>query len=400
MHGKKQLLSFLIVCLLLSHQAAMACPFCSAIDNTISEDLSKSDVTVVAEWMDTPHNRAALARGVPAGRRDEEDPLSLRDFQVIRIYKGESRLGGETKRVRATFRGRPEPNRVYLLFGFVDQSLGWAAALPLHRESLTYLDALPSLPKPGPERLTHFLQYLNHAESALADDAYNEFARAPYSDVKGMRSSLDRVWLLQRITDARTDARRRRLYLTLLGICGEPSDAPAVWQVMETLEDPKQLGLDAAIACYLSLTKTDGVAPIEERYFLRPKVEFKNVHSAIMALRFHGEEEHLIPRDRLCAALRRVLAIPQLADQVMADLARWQDWSAATQVAELFRTSTDANQFVRVPAARYLMLCPDPRAKQLLAELTKLDPDAVRRAKTFMPVPPPDARDSGTTDPD
>lgn len=362
--------------------SATACPFCSAIDNTISEDLRKSDATVVARWVDSPFNRAALARPVPKTGRDWEDPLALREFEIFRVYKGQDKLAGVTK-IKATFRGRPEPNRVYLIFGFMDQTLGWAAALPMREDAVTYLDALPKLPPPGPERLKFFLAYLDHPEKALADDSYNEFARAPYTQVKQTKPYLDRVKLLAAIESPQTDDRRKRLYFLLLGICGEPTDAPRIWQVMESWTDPKRNGLDAAVACYLTLTGGAGLDRVADKYFRATGVEFRFVYSAIMALRFHGTEEQFIPRAKLCQALHHVLKMPQLADLVIPDLARWEDWTATDEVASLFRSATGENQFVRVPAARYLIQNPTAEAKRCLAELEQVDPEAIRRARVF-----------------
>ncbi len=48
-----------------------------------------------------------------------------------------------------------------------------------------------------------------------------------------------------------------------------------------------------------------------------------------LALRVLGQETDLIPKQRLVAALRNMLDRPQLADLVIPDLARWQDWGAA-----------------------------------------------------------------------
>jgi hypothetical protein len=365
-----------------------ACPFCTAIANTISEDLSKSDVTVVANWLDTERNRAGVARSLTTAERDDSDPLALKDFEVLRVYKGGTKFKLSGKKIQATFRGQPEPNRVYLLFGFVDETINWTAALPLRAESIAYLDELAKVPPPGPERLKHFLRYLDHPEKALADDAYNEFARAPYAEVQAMRKHLERKWLLERLGDSRTDSRRRRLYLTLLGVCGEPGDAATVQKIMHQLESSEEAGLDAAIACYLTLTKAEGVPTIEQRY-LSPNAEYRQTYSAIMAIRFHGEEK-VISRDRLGAALQLVLDRPTCADLVIADLARWQIWTAAQSIAKLFRMA-EANSSARVAAAKFLSICPTAEGKQLLEELKKLDPAAVGRGRIFLPVPPPDA---------
>ena len=383
---KNRLIAFVVVASVSWNGLASACPFCSAIANTLSEDLSKSQVAVVAKWLDTERNRAGVARSLKTTERDAEDPLALKDFEITRVYKGGSKFKLNGKRIQATFRGQPEPNRIYLVFGFVDETINWTQAVPLRAESLMYLDELPKLPPPGPDRLKHFLRYLDHREKALADDAYNEFARAPYSDVQGLRASLDRNWLLERIANPSSDARRRQLYLTLLGVCGQPSDAEAVWQTIERVEASNEIGLDAAIACFLTLTKSDGLARIRDRYLARPN---ESANHAIMAIRFHGEELKAISRKELGDALMLVLDRPKLADLAIADLSRWEIWTAVKPMAKLFRMAEE-NSTTRVAAARFLMTCPTPEGKQLLAELSKFDPVSVRNARGFQPMPPPD----------
>ena len=77
---------------------------------------------------------------------------------------------------------------------------------------------------------------------------------------------------------------------------------------------------------------------------------------------------------------------PELADLVIPDLARWEDWSVMEQLVKLFKTADEKTSWVRVPVINYLRACPLPEAKQHLTSLEKIDPDAVRRASTFFPV--------------
>ena len=106
----------------------------------------------------------------------------------------------------------------------------------------------------------------------------------------------------------------------------------------------------------------------------------------VMALRFHGQEEDIIPKPRLAAALHAVLDRPAIADLVIADLARWEDWAAMDRLLELATGKDEHAQFVRVPVIRYLQVCPLPKAKEHLATLRELDPDAFRRASTLLPL--------------
>jgi hypothetical protein len=40
-----------------------------------------------------------------------------------------------------------------------------------------------------------------------------------------------------------------------------------------------------------------------------------------------------------------------------------------------------------VPVVNYLRACPLPKAKELLQQCEKIDPQAVKRANTFFPTP-------------
>jgi hypothetical protein len=145
-------------------------------------------------------------------------------------------------------------------------------------------------------------------------------------------------------------------------------------------------GLDAMIGCYLSLKGPEGLPMIEEMFLKDPKSEYVDTYAAIYALRIMGQESKTIPKERLAASLRLMLDRPQLADMVIPDLARWEDWSVMDRVVKLFKEANEESSWVRVPVVQYLRVCPLPEAKDYIAELTKIDPDAVKRANSFFPL--------------
>jgi hypothetical protein len=104
-----------------------------------------------------------------------------------------------------------------------------------------------------------------------------------------------------------------------------------------------------------------------------------------MALRFHGTEADAIPRSRILQGLHHMLDRPQLADLVIPDLARWEDWTQTERLVELFKNADDKSSWVRVPVINYLRACPQPEARGYIEELEKIDPQAVKRANTFFP---------------
>jgi hypothetical protein len=84
--------------------------------------------------------------------------------------------------------------------------------------------------------------------------------------------------------------------------------------------------------------------------------------------------------------MRLMLDRPQLADLVIPDLARWEDWSVMDRLVQLFKDANDDSIWVRVPVVNYLRACPLPEAKKHIEELAKIDPDAVKRASNFFPL--------------
>jgi hypothetical protein len=188
------------------------------------------------------------------------------------------------------------------------------------------------------------------------------------------------------------------LFFTLLGVCGTEEDVALLQDLITRRTDGPNRAQDAAIACYLTLRGAAGLPFVEEN-FLRPDADLATVYPAVVALRFHGDQEQLLDRNRLAASLRRVLDNPDAADVVLPDLARWEDWSVVDRVARLFREVAPEHSYVRVSIARYLLACPLPQAEAHLRELAKVDPQAIRRAELGLPFAKPPAADKPASEP-
>jgi hypothetical protein len=60
------------------------------------------------------------------------------------------------------------------------------------------------------------------------------------------------------------------------------------------------------------------------------------------------------------------------------------------RLVRLFKEADDKSSWVRVPVINYLRACPLPEAEKYIAELEKIDPVAVKRARTYFAPPQPD----------
>jgi hypothetical protein len=278
------------------------------------------------------------------------------------------------------------------------------------------------LPEAGVERLVFFQEHLEDEDPLLAQDSYDEFARAPYADVIALGPQMKRERLLEWINDPTVGPSGRRLYLTMLGICGKPEDvamleellqydyqlmkpgiaatialtgavgvAPGMGLMDEMVhadERRKKESLDALIACYLKLKGPSGLELVNEKFLGNPTVEYKHLHSAIMALRFHGEETDVLPREKLLESMRLALDHKEFADQVIPDLTRWEDWDVMPRLVKMFKESPK-DDWIRQPVASFVLVAAEQpgavgeQAKATVEELEALDAETVERARSL-----------------
>ncbi len=428
-----------------------ACPFCNATSQTLSEEIQSADVAVLAEGIDFGDSAGSATNPNPgepgASETKKASPniaseidsgSGMATFRILQALRGKEKLG-TTGQLQVVYFGDPQPSKNFLITGISNAGMGavaggeeiepgkpridWSTPLPLSKEGVEYIKQLIPLPAKGAERLLFFMAYLEHEDPLLAQDAYDEFARAPYAMILELGDRMDRKQLVDWINDPQVGPTRRRLYLTMLGVCGQAEDVnmlesllqhdyrqvqpgvaamvsfaglagsamglPIVDELVKAESRRKKQCLDALVACYLKLKGPAGMALVDRQFLRNPTAEYTHVYATIMALRFHGEETDVIPRERLLQSLRLVLDNAEIADQVIPDLTRWEDWEIMDKLITMFKTS-EVDGWIRQPVISYLVVASEQsgdvgdRAKQALTELEQLDPQTVKRARSLM----------------
>lgn len=426
------IIALLIAAFLATGRLAIACPFCSAESRTLTEEMNDSSVALIARLAAPSEASKRISEGdVPYGFIDPESGTAR--FTVDRVLLGQPLVDG-VEEIEAVYFGEPDTDRNYFIRGVGDPP-DWAIPLPLSELATGYVPKLLDLPESGADRLAFFQDYLEHEDPLLGQDAYDEFARAPYQDVLDLAPRMDRDQLRAWIEDYSVSPSRRRLFLTMLGACGEPEDVarlqrmltsdgqvlgPATEAAMAVAmatgaspgfgmagemvrfgERQRKLGLDALIACYLTLAGKHGDASqaldlIDERFLEQPDADYSHVYASLQALRFLAEEQRdLVPLERLLESARLLLNNPDFADQVIPDLARWEDWTVLDRLTDMYRATFDRTaknapvKYVREPIVTYLDVAAEQegelaeRAKKALAQIEPLDPAAVSRARSL-----------------
>ena len=365
------LLAISLACFL-STNSVTACPLCPVASKTLGEEMETMDVVVIA--------RLAKPK-TPEGSGSE---VISAKFEVEQIIKGKKAIDS-TKLIEALDFGDSKKGDSYLIMGVGAPDIQWSTPLLLSARAKQYVTMLPGLPAKGAERLLFFQDYLEHDDAILAHDAYDEFARAPYADVQALKGHMHYNAIVERIKSEDVPANRRRLYLMMLSVCGSKKDLPMLESMMRSKERQKKAGLDAMIACYLTLKGPTGMPLVEDLFLKGKKAEYADTYAAIMALRFQVTDGKIVPKQRVLEGLRYMLDRPDLADLVIPDLARWEDWSVVDRLVTLFKEADEKSLWVRIPVINYLRKCPLDEAKGLIEELRVIDPESVRKAFEFFP---------------
>jgi hypothetical protein len=344
-----------------------SCPFCNSINLTFAEQLKINDLVVIATLTDVPR--------VPG--KPGEPPRY--QFEVNRVIKGNLFITLESK-FWAGMKAEPAVGQQFLVWGIGPPLVDWDEPILNHPRIEKYLEEIQRLPEKGPDRLAFFQDYFEDEQSVLASDAYDEFAIATYEDLMAMKSQMKREKLLEFTQRAEVDENHRRLYFTMLGVCGTKEDLPLLEQFLTSSEAVSLAGLDSLVACYLCLKGAEGLELIEKQFLDAEEIDYTKIHQVISALRFHGTEVEMVDRRKLISTVRKLLTRPRFADMVIPDLARWEDWTVMEQLVTMFKDPQSNPNWIRVPIFQFLLVCPLPEAKQHIEELSQLDPIAYQRA--------------------
>jgi hypothetical protein len=391
--------------------AAVACPFCSAPSLTLSEQAAQSDVVLLAKWKS----------GVKGNIDDGSE--SSTTFEVAKVLKGPFKPGDVIKQVgyQPAEKGAP-----YLLTGLGSDVVQWDVPTPFSEKAYDYLAKAPAPKKSDGEkvayksRLPYFIAFLESDDETIANDAYFEFANAPYDDIVAVKDKLPREKLHKWVLDPATAPSRLGLYGLLLGLAGKAEDADAMEQMIAKPTDEFRIGLDGVMSGYLLLKKEPGLElvktlKLENEYVVGPDhkpivddrgekvpVPFSETYAAMQAVRFMWDYGGgAIKPEHLRAAMRVLLDRPELADLAIADLARWKDWSVMGKLAKLYDQEAYQVPGIKRSIIRYFDAAMkdmpedvDPKAdavpdhvaeaKEYYAAIKKKDPESVKSVEQFL----------------
>lgn len=344
--------------------AAANCPFCDAVRPTWSQLREPAEVVALAQVTSVSEEQSSLRlTGIARG---ENVPQHLELALSAKLSPGEHvLLLGE--------RGTPTAGE-----------LQWND-IPMSPQAYEYLRNAPDLRNTPAERLPYFIGFLEDDDPLIAEDAYMEFAHAPYGEVKAVSDSFDgeqlRAWLINPgVPDL-----RKGFYALALSLSGgdDAQRADNIAFLQDWVENPGddfRRGLDGVMGALLLARQGEALEFIRQKFLANPDAANGHVRNALAAVRFYYEFGEDPDIDAIAQAVACLLDRPAFATEAIIDLARWESWETLPRVVALFgEDGYDATTKHAIVA--YLLTCDDDMAGDELERLRELDPDFVNAAE-------------------
>ncbi len=287
--------------------AACVCPFCDAPALMMSEQIGQCDHLLRGKWL--------------SGEKGEKLQSGSSTFEILDVaFSKDDRFQvGQIVVMPQYIAGNTASS--YSLMGPDDRLEDWHVPAEITEASWTYLSKMPPSVKDlkaQSARLLYFLPYFENEDLLISNDAFGEFAAAPYEVIVPLKDQLPRERILGWLQDSKTPVTRIGFYGMLAGICGKPEDAPILEQKIVTLDADFRLGIEGVMAGYMMIAGESGLAKLEEAKILSKtaihkdgkeiKLPFSETYAVMQALRFMWTyEPDRLPKDRLKQSMHLLL---------------------------------------------------------------------------------------------
>ena len=366
--------------LILAPAPGRACPFCTMQGQTLTSDVGQAQLALIGTF-----TNAKMGEKYGEGTTDlvieavvkKHDILRDRKTLTLARYVPVDDKKSKYLVLCDVYQGRINLYRVVMVRSDCDLAGYLAGALKVKDG------------KPG-ERLAYFFKYLDNPEMEISNDAYREFANAPYKDYRDMARDLPADRLAGWLRDAKTPSYRVGLYASMLGHCGKEEHARLLRSLLDSSSQKAVMGLDGVLAGYTLLKPAEGAAYV--RGLLKdPAREFSQRYAALRAVRFFWDSRpDVIEKKDLIAAVSLLLEQNDMADLAIEDLRKWGRWELIDRILPLYNIKGFDIPIIRRAILHYALCCkgsdghPSAPAAAFVNELRKTDPQMVSDSEELL----------------
>jgi hypothetical protein len=287
----------------------------------------------------------------------------------------------------------PKQNRFLVFCDFWKGKLDPYRGIPVSSPAvIRYLQEVASL-KPGDRQaiLTHAFRYLDHADPAIAADAWVEFSRdadgglgADYRPLVGCLAA-DRIagWL----RDPETPDWKVELYAQLLGHCGGAEHARLLRRMLDEPKRQDAVGRTVGLLVgYTLLQPREGCVSFDALVADSSRA-FTDRYGALKAIRYFWETRpDVVSQKELLKLIGRLLEQSDIADLAIEDLRKWGQWQMADQVMALKdKPSHNTLPIMRRALLRFALGCPkNAAAAQYVEQILRESPTLIEEAEELL----------------
>lgn len=405
MNSRRYLTFFSAVALFMqSSFTAWACPGCTpTASETRAETFARSDVVLLVQFVTSSpqdgENAARTEYQIALIGKDTTESFSVKQKIVLNNYR------------------EADAGDLFFVNGLKnkEETIDWEAPVEITETGFHYVMQAPSPEQPRHERLPYFVKFLEFPDTFIANDAYNEFAFAPFEDVVTLVDILPRDKIRAWLDDEKTPQSRVGLYGILLGLCGQPEDADLLGEKFFEKADQYVFGMEGIVTGYLFLTRADGLKKIEKKILSSQDKTVDFLYPLMRAFRIvwtYGGER--VPKSSLIHSMRIFLQHDRLDELVIPDLARWQDWQPVDLLIQKYDDHPEKkHESLKKAIIIYMLECANQeldesgqltpsaaKAEQFLERIRDEDPLLIKKVRRFYRVEPrksPESEESETT---
>lgn len=305
-------------------------------------------------------------------------------FTIVRVLRDQTRSYEPGLRIELRDMHPPTAVEFVLLFGSkadnsVYESLRWRGAswcantaetpkpaydgirwdepgTSISESAARYVAESPSRTVPDAKRLEYFAKFVGDSDPVVAVDACLEFVNADEAGIPWPVKDLPRDLLRRRFHDPKTPLACQATHGLMLGLSGDRGDAVILKRKIIDVQDERRSGIEGVMVGYLLLTGEPGLRFLESAKLDIRHSSDEDAYAAVLAIRYlQSHRNGKFTSERLSKALHLAIDRPGFACTIIADLARYKDWSLQKGLMERYGTADFSDDSTKRAIIRYMI---------------------------------------------